>query len=100
MVYEEAAGRVVYTGDVEIRQGDILTKSPPATAMLTKDGEGLEQLWPSRAVAVHQGQKQASGERGVYTPANETFVLTGERRRAAGRRSQAAGAHPHLRIGQ
>jgi lipopolysaccharide transport protein LptA len=78
MVYEEVAGRVVYTGDVEIRQGDILTKSPIATAILTKDGDGLEQLVAEPKVDVHQGQKHASGERGVYTPSNETFVLTGE----------------------
>ncbi|MFI4944047.1 MAG: LptA/OstA family protein [Burkholderiales bacterium] len=79
MVYEEAAGRVVYTGDVEIRQGDILTKSPEAIAVLTKDGNDLEKLLAGEPVEVHQGQRRANGERGVYTPANETFVLTGEK---------------------
>ena len=79
MVYEEAASRVVYTGDVEIRQGDILTKSPEATAVLTKDGNDLEKLLAGEPVEVHQGQRRANGERGVYTPANETFVLTGEK---------------------
>jgi lipopolysaccharide export system protein LptA len=42
MVYEEAAGRIVYTGDVEIRQGDILTFSPEAVVILTKTGRGGE----------------------------------------------------------
>jgi len=79
MVYEEAASRVVYKGDVEIRQGDILTKSPEATAVLTKDGNDLEKLLAGEPVEVHQGQRRANGERGVYTPANETFVLTGEK---------------------
>jgi lipopolysaccharide transport protein LptA len=79
MVYEEAASSVVYTGDVEIRQGDILTKSPAATALLTKDGNGLDKLLAGEPVEVHQGQRRANGERGVYTPSNETFVLTGEK---------------------
>ncbi len=79
MVYEEALSRVVYKGDVEIRQGDILTKSPEATAVLTKDGNDLEKLLAGEPVEVHQGQRRANGERGVYTPANETFVLTGDK---------------------
>ncbi len=79
MLYEEAASRIVYTGDVEIRQGDILTRSPEATVMLTKDGGTLERLLAGEPVEVHQGVRRANGERGVYTPANETFVLTGEK---------------------
>jgi lipopolysaccharide transport protein LptA len=79
MVYQEAASRVVYKGDVEIRQGDILTKSPEATAFLTKDGNDVERLVAGEPVEVHQGQRRANGDRGVYTPADETFVLTGEK---------------------
>jgi len=79
MVYEEAASRVVYKGDVEIRQGDILTKSPEATAFLTKDGNDVERLEAGEPVEVHQGQRRANGDRGVYTPSDETFVLTGEK---------------------
>ena len=79
MVYEEAASRVVYSGDVEIRQGDILTKSPQATALLTKDGNSLDKLLADDGVEVRQGQRRATGEHGVYTPANETFVLTGDK---------------------
>jgi lipopolysaccharide export system protein LptA len=30
-------------------------------------------------VEVHQGVRRANGERGTYTPATETFVLTGEK---------------------
>jgi lipopolysaccharide transport protein LptA len=79
MVYEEAASKVVYKGDVEIRQGDILTKSPEATAFLTKDGNDVERLLAGEPVEVHQGQRRANGDRGVYTPSDETFVLTGEK---------------------
>jgi lipopolysaccharide export system protein LptA len=73
------ASKVVYKGDVEIRQGDILTKSPEATAFLTKDGNDVERLLAGEPVEVHQGQRRANGDRGVYTPSDETFVLTGEK---------------------
>ncbi|MFN8091384.1 MAG: hypothetical protein U0599_04010 [Vicinamibacteria bacterium] len=41
-LYEEAARRVVYTGEVEIRQGDLITKSPGAIVLLGADGRTME----------------------------------------------------------
>ncbi len=79
MQYEEARNRIVYTGEVEIRQGDILTRSPEAIVLLSKDGETIDRLLAGEPVDVHQGLRRATGERGTYTPANETFVLTGEK---------------------
>jgi len=79
MQYEEAKNRVVYTGDVEIRQGDILTRSPEVVVLLAKDGETVDRMLAGEPVEVHQGLKRANGERGTYTPATETFVLTGEK---------------------
>jgi lipopolysaccharide transport protein LptA len=78
MTYEEGAGRIVYTGDVSIRQGDIVTQSPKATLTLTADGQGLEKLVAGEPVAVEQGARTATGQRGVYTPADETMILTGD----------------------
>jgi lipopolysaccharide transport protein LptA len=78
MLYEEGAGRIVYTGDVTIRQGDIQTVSPKATITLTADGNAVEKLVAGEPVAVQQGIRKANGRRGVYTPGNETMVLTGE----------------------
>jgi lipopolysaccharide transport protein LptA/LPS export ABC transporter protein LptC len=79
MQYEEEKNRIVYTGDVEIRQGDILTRSPEAIVLLTKDGESVDRLLAGEPVEVYQGVRRATGERGTYTPASETFVLTGEK---------------------
>jgi lipopolysaccharide transport protein LptA len=79
MVYEEAAKRVVYTGEVEIRQGDILTKSPEAVVVLGADGRTMEKLLAGAPVDVRQGTKRANGERGTYTPRDGTFVLVGEK---------------------
>ena len=79
MVYEESANRIVYTGDVEIRQGDILTRSPEAVVTLTKDGGAVDRLLAGEPVEVQQGVRRATGQRGTYTPANETLVLVGEK---------------------
>ena len=79
MVYEESANRIVYTGDVEIRQGDILTRSPEAVVTLTKDGGAVDRLLAGAPVEVQQGGRRATGERATYTPADETLVLVGEK---------------------
>lgn len=79
MVYEESARRIVYTGDVEIRQGDILTRSPEAVVTLAKDGGEVERMIAGEPVEVVQGARRATGTRGAYTPSDETFVLTGEK---------------------
>jgi lipopolysaccharide transport protein LptA/LPS export ABC transporter protein LptC len=79
MVYEEGASRIVYTGDVEIRQGDILTRSPEAVVTLSRDGGAVERLLAGEPVEVQQASRRATGERGTYTPADETFVLVGDR---------------------
>jgi len=79
MVYEEKARRVVYTGDVDIRQGDIQTKSPEAVVLLSADGGAMEKLLAGSPVEVWQGTRRATGDRGTYTPGDETFVLVGEK---------------------
>jgi lipopolysaccharide transport protein LptA len=78
MVYEEAGGRVLYTGDVEIRQGDIVTRSPEAVVTLTEGGDAVEKIVAGEPVEVRQGARHAKGQTGTYTPANETMVLVGD----------------------
>ena len=78
MLYEEAAGRLVYTEDVTLKQGDIVTRSPKATVTLTPDGRGVEKLVAGEPVEVQQEGRRATGQQAVYTPANETVVVTGE----------------------
>jgi LPS export ABC transporter protein LptC/lipopolysaccharide transport protein LptA len=79
MVYDEKARRVVYSGDVEIKQGDILTRSPEAIVLLTADGKTMDRLLAGTPVEVRQGGRRANGERGSYTPSDETLVLVGEK---------------------
>lgn len=79
LVYDEAKSRVTYKGDVAIRQGDIRTKSPEAVVTLTADGSAIDNAVAGDPVEVVQGAQKATGSRGTYTPADETFVLVGEK---------------------
>jgi LPS export ABC transporter protein LptC/lipopolysaccharide transport protein LptA len=78
MIYEEEIGRVVYTGDVQIRQGDILTLSPEAVVTLTAERDDVERIVAGEPVEVRQGARQAHGRTGTYTPGDETMVLEGD----------------------
>jgi LPS export ABC transporter protein LptC/lipopolysaccharide transport protein LptA len=78
MVYEEAKGQIHYTGEVEIRQGDIQTKSPEATVYLTEDGNEVKTMVAGEPIEVRQGLRVATGRRGTYTPAREIMELVGD----------------------
>ena len=69
MVYEEAKSRVVYTGDVVIRQGDIQTKSPEATLLLA-DGrtDDREHVGGRAGRGAAGAAARATASRGTYTP--------------------------------
>jgi lipopolysaccharide transport protein LptA/LPS export ABC transporter protein LptC len=79
MVYEEEKGRIVYTGEVRIQQGDITTSSPEAIVTLTEDGGDVERVNAGSPAEVRQGARVATGERGTYTAKDETLVLVGEK---------------------
>ena len=77
MTYSEEGQQAVYNGDVVIRQGDIVTKSPEATLNFTSDGGGIKTLVAGEPVDVLQGDRRASGARGTYAPQAETMTLVG-----------------------
>ena len=79
MIYEEALGQIVYTGNVVIHQGDVQTKSPKATLTLTADQSRLQKLVAGEPVDVDQGARHATGRVGTYTPDDQTMVLVGEK---------------------
>jgi LPS export ABC transporter protein LptC/lipopolysaccharide transport protein LptA len=79
MVYEESKQRIVYTGEVAIRQGDIRSTSPEAIVTLSPDGSVVQTLVAGEPVEVVQGARKGVGTRGTYTPDTETFNLVGEK---------------------
>jgi LPS export ABC transporter protein LptC/lipopolysaccharide transport protein LptA len=78
MTYEEATRKVLYTGDVVIRQGDIRTSSPSATLELAEGGGAIQSLVAGEPVEVQQGARKATGAWAKYTPSTETMVLVGD----------------------
>lgn len=78
MVYDEARGRVVYKGEVVIRQGEVETRSPEATLLLAADG-GVKSLTAGEPVEFRQGSRVATGSRGTYTPSTGTLELVGDK---------------------
>jgi lipopolysaccharide export system protein LptA len=46
---------------------------------LAREGGGVDRMIAGEPVEVVQGARRATGERGTYTPADETFVLVGEK---------------------
>jgi lipopolysaccharide transport protein LptA len=78
MVYDQASARVLYSGDVVLRQGQVTTRSPLATLTLAADGRSLEKLVAGEPVELNEGQRTAKGQRATYTPQDETIVVEGE----------------------
>ena len=78
MVYDEAQKQVVYTGDVDLRQGPISTLSPRATLFLAADGRALEKLVAGEPVRLKEGQRRADGRLATYELTSETITIEGE----------------------
>jgi lipopolysaccharide transport protein LptA len=78
MVYSGAAGEVRYTGGVIISQGQLETRSPTATMQLEGEPLTFKELVAGEPVEVRHGERVARGQRGRYTPADETMVIEGE----------------------
>lgn len=78
MVYDESQGQVVYTGDVDLRQGPIATHSPKATLFLGADGTTLEKLVAGEPVRLEEGQRHAEGRLATYLLTSETITIEGE----------------------
>jgi lipopolysaccharide transport protein LptA len=77
MLWDEAARRVEYTGDVVMRQRDMTTRSPKSVVYLNADGKDVERIEAGDPVVVEQGKRSATGTHGVYRTASRTFTLVG-----------------------
>lgn len=78
MSYDEATQQVVYTGDVTLKQQDIVSVSPAATLTLSADGASLIGVVAGEPVEVRQRERVATGTRLTYHPASQSMLLVGE----------------------
>jgi LPS export ABC transporter protein LptC/lipopolysaccharide transport protein LptA len=79
MSYDEARRRIHYKGDAVLTQGEVRTKSPEAILLLARDEPELERLEAFDPVELKQDKRTATGQRAVYTPADKTIHVTGQK---------------------
>jgi lipopolysaccharide export system protein LptA len=77
MTYSDADRILHYAGDVDIRQGTERLTSEVADVYLQKENYEVERTVSQRSVVVTQPGRKGTGDRGEYTAADETVVLTG-----------------------
>jgi lipopolysaccharide export system protein LptA len=77
MTYGDAERLIHYEGDVDIRQGTERITSEVSDIYLLKDSYEVERSVSQRSVVVTQPGRRGTGDRGEYTAADETVVLTG-----------------------
>ena len=95
MTYDDAKRQVHFTGDVRVQDKDGTMRSQEATVYLLPSAPGgtplksaasttptaldgrVDHIVGTGAVALEQPGRKATGERLVYTAADQTFVLTG-----------------------
>ena len=95
MVYDEAKRQLIYKGEVAIKQGDIATRSPQALARADRrTAARLESMMAGRAGGGGAGRPQGAGPARHLHPRDETMVLVGEQRGAAGPAAAGARAVP------
>ena len=99
MHYDEKGREVVYRGEVSIRQGEVIMRSPQAVMSLATDGSAVDKLEAGEPVEVEQGDRKAVGRHGTYTPDTETMVLVGEKVRLTDPKQEIEGRSLTFRVG-
>jgi lipopolysaccharide export system protein LptA len=78
MTYSDAERLLHYAGDVDIRQGtERITSEVSDVYLQKKESYEVERTVSQRSVVVTQPGRKGTGDRGEYTAADETVVLTG-----------------------
>jgi lipopolysaccharide export system protein LptA len=77
MFFSDTDRRLHYEGAVDIKQGTERINSEAADVYLQKDQSEVDHMVAERSVVVTQPGRRGTGDRGEYTAADETMVLTG-----------------------
>jgi lipopolysaccharide export system protein LptA len=77
MYFSDTERRLHYEGAVDIKQGTERINSEAADVYLQKEQSEVDHMIAERAVVVTQPGRRGTGDRGEYTAADETMVLTG-----------------------
>jgi lipopolysaccharide export system protein LptA len=86
LVLSEADGKAVFTGNVEVVQGEMLLKSGEMTVFYSGDSgsvstgtAAIERIELSNEVFLQSGAQTASADAGTYNMETERLTLSGER---------------------
>jgi len=77
---DDTARTVVFIGEVEARQGDLLIRAERLTVHYLEGARQVERIEADQNVRIIQGQRIATGEHAVYRHASGEVVLTGNPR--------------------
>lgn len=77
MSYSETDRLLHYENDVDIRQGTERITGETADVFMQREANEVERTIAERNVVMTQPGKRGTGDRAVYTAADETVVLTG-----------------------
>jgi lipopolysaccharide export system protein LptA len=77
MFFSDTERRLHYEGAVDIKQGTERITSEAADVFLQKEQSEVDHMVAERSVVVTQPGRKGTGDRGEYTAADETMVLTG-----------------------
>ena len=88
---KDQEGRAIFTGNVEVVQGDLSLRSSTMTVFYQSEGQGqgspagglggagdIDRIEASGGVRVRRGQQVATGDRATFDQASEVVTLTGD----------------------
>ena len=88
---QDAAGKAIFTGNVEVVQGELSLRSATMTVFYNREGQAgaspaaglgsagnIKRIEADGGVAVRSGQQVATGDRGTFDMATEVIVLSGD----------------------
>ena len=77
MISYQKSNKIVFTGDVIAKRGDLNIFSDKMTVFNSKKGKEVIKIVAQGNVKIKKGERFASGDRAVYIKKEGTLVLTG-----------------------
>ncbi len=74
---DDAARKILFLGHVVAKQGEMTLYAREMTVFLQQEGEGIERIEAAGDVRIVQGERVATGEKGVYLQREGKITLTG-----------------------
>ena len=77
MISDNKTNLITFTGNVKVVRGDATLLAEKIVVQRGAGGKGIDTITATENVRVVQGEKHATGDKGVYYDAEKTIVLSG-----------------------